>query len=935
MLKNLTLLSLILCFAVTVFSQLPDGRNHPELKWQELETTHFRILYHQGLEQLAGEAAIIAENAYTRITTDLHTEIPSRTTLILSDVDDITNGIANPLDHTIFIWTYGANKLATGTIPWLKRVISHEFGHVATFWAGRTRLGKWGELLTLSTSPTWFLEGVAQYEAESWDAHRNALLRSAFNCNALISAPRMDGFIGTNQIESRLVYEQGHALMRYIEKKYGSDAAARLIATHRKFPLSFSRTMKKVLGKSMDEIYNDWETTLSEAYLDLDLSGHHLEVLTTSFQGVMGVRYHPGGKTALVGVETFDENVQRLYIQNKKTGRFQSIGGTHVSAFFTWTKKGDALIYSRLHRGSHGSLIHDLYSADCETGQEIRLTHDERATDPAANPIDGTICYVRHQPQGSELCLLNLDTGQSQSLFNLENGSEVFCPSWSCDGKWIAFSFIDNIGQRDLATIQSDGSGFTKLTDSTSDDRTPAWHPGDPNRLVFCSTADGSPALYLMDTQTKKIQHLTTTNGGYFNPTWQTDGQSVTAILMNRTDSVQAVRLPARPDGKNEHTPYPAWTTRPVQTKENNDTQIDWTSGNSIPYRSFKRAKPLLTIPFFGEDNEGCQIGIAHYAADPLYKHQFMGYVLKGHQIDTWLQYTNAQWTPIINLDVYARSENRGTIINLLPSVWQRRIGLSFSLTVPANWGKTLLSNHAFSIQGVFDKLEPIDSDKYLVLKPQFQPFEGRIHEMTLTYSWVWQRPDVASGIHPANGLGFSCSVSRADKRIGSDWERTRVAASFKARKRIWKQHALAGNVREVYQWGCQPFQERQSIQSPYGIRALPAEAHGHRFLLGAAEYRIPLIRDLQFTLPFIYFERMAMALWCDGGKAWGADLDYYSTNKLLSFSDAPWLMTTGLEWRVRFYLVGKLPVVIGTGWGRNVLNQDNGRWYFTIGNVF
>ena len=44
------------------------AQNHPELNWRTLETEHFRVLYHDGLEHTARQAAEAAEAAYGPLT---------------------------------------------------------------------------------------------------------------------------------------------------------------------------------------------------------------------------------------------------------------------------------------------------------------------------------------------------------------------------------------------------------------------------------------------------------------------------------------------------------------------------------------------------------------------------------------------------------------------------------------------------------------------------------------------------------------------------------------------------------------------------------------------------------------------------------------------------------------------------------------------------
>ena len=83
------LLGLSLLFAGKVGSQ-----NHPELDWRVFETTHFRVLYHQGLEHVASRAAQIAEEAYGPITRLYGYEPSERVRIVLKDYDDYANGAA-------------------------------------------------------------------------------------------------------------------------------------------------------------------------------------------------------------------------------------------------------------------------------------------------------------------------------------------------------------------------------------------------------------------------------------------------------------------------------------------------------------------------------------------------------------------------------------------------------------------------------------------------------------------------------------------------------------------------------------------------------------------------------------------------------------------------------------------------------------------------
>ena len=198
-------LGLFLCGAAT-------AQNHPELRWQVVETEHFRVMYHQGLEGAAARAAEIAEHAYAPVT-DLYDYRPvDKVRIVLKDYDDYANGAAYFYHDTIEIWTSALEHdyELRGTSDWLRNVITHEFVHIVSLGAAR-RMPQRVPALYLqyfgyerekdrpdiligypdvlasypvmnTVVPMWFAEGVAQYQAlgaryDRWDSHRDMLLR--------------------------------------------------------------------------------------------------------------------------------------------------------------------------------------------------------------------------------------------------------------------------------------------------------------------------------------------------------------------------------------------------------------------------------------------------------------------------------------------------------------------------------------------------------------------------------------------------------------------------------------------------------------------------------------------------------------------------------------------------------------------------------------
>ena len=70
-------------------------------------------------------------------------------------------------------------------------------------------------------------------------------------------------------------------------------------------------------------------------------------------------------------------------------------------------------------------------------------------------------------------------------------------PAWSPNGKWIAFA-SDRNGNFNIYTIHPNGTGLRQLTTSPCEDTEPSWSP-DGSKIVFTSRRGGFPHLWTMN----------------------------------------------------------------------------------------------------------------------------------------------------------------------------------------------------------------------------------------------------------------------------------------------------------------------------------------------------------------------------------------------------------------------------------------------------
>jgi hypothetical protein len=161
----------------------------PARDWYVLSTEHFRIVYHDGLEEIAQEAALVSEEAYQFWVRELRYTVPFKINIILADPSDFAVGAANPFGDVIASVSNARvfNEWLNPQNPsWLEDVLYHEIGHVfdITKTSGLSeRLRPWlGPVLTLTnrSKPGTLIEGIPIYfELKRTGASRSNSSRDA------------------------------------------------------------------------------------------------------------------------------------------------------------------------------------------------------------------------------------------------------------------------------------------------------------------------------------------------------------------------------------------------------------------------------------------------------------------------------------------------------------------------------------------------------------------------------------------------------------------------------------------------------------------------------------------------------------------------------------------------------------------------------------
>ena len=155
------------------------------------------------------------------------------------------------------------------------------------------------------------------------------------------------------------------------------------------------------------------------------------------------------------------------------------------------------------------------------------------------------IAFVRAQKDAARKYVLQVaDTDGFNAQNVLESDEPIMSPSWSPDGKSLAYVSFENkraeIFIQHLATARrSKIAGFRGLNSA------PSWSP-DGKYLALVLSKDGSPDVYTLNTATKRLKRLTRHRGIDTEPVWSSDGKSI-IFTSDRSGSPQIYEI--RVDG--------------------------------------------------------------------------------------------------------------------------------------------------------------------------------------------------------------------------------------------------------------------------------------------------------------------------------------------------------------------------------------------------
>ncbi len=545
---------------------VPARAGDPYLRWYTINTPHFHVHFHGGLEPVAQRTANLLEDEYNILVPELGWA-PDITEVLLTDATDDANGSSGalPYDEIRLFVTAPDDMSPLGDYDdWLRELTTHELTHTVHIdnisgipAVVNSILGK--TVAPNQAQPRWVLEGLAvtmetehtsggRLRLSQWDMYMRADTLSH-------NLARLDQISNDARRwpSGNLWYLYGSEFVEWIEHIYGPNTFAAIATDYGAniVPWGINRSVRRVTGRTYEQLYRGWEKHLEEKYRAQAAAVRRRGLrqgaqLTHRGRVAYSPRFVPqcarsgsreevyyvaddGDRTAgvyrvpLISRGRADESNEQIITRMSGTGlAFDSDCGI---VFDSTAPTKRQYYFTDLFRQPHGTRA----PRGLDRSRR-RLTVSRRARTPDVSRDGRHIAYVTNHAGTSTLRIADFTADHrithQRTLVPSARYEQAFTPRFSPDGHKVAYSAWTHGGYRDIRIVDVKTGRFYEIAHDRALDQQPTWS-ADGRTVYFTSDRTGIANVYAYDVASHKLSQVTNVIMGAYMPEVTPDGRTL------------------------------------------------------------------------------------------------------------------------------------------------------------------------------------------------------------------------------------------------------------------------------------------------------------------------------------------------------------------------------------------------------------------------
>ncbi len=558
---------LIISFSLRAQEQAVSATNPASLKWYQINTPNFRLLYPQGFEVQAQRMANTLERIREPEAKTIGT-LPRKISVILQNQSALSNAFVSITPRRAEFYAMPSqNYNFIGNNDWLNLLATHEYRHMAQFQHATRGFNKVFHYVFGNN----VLAGMAYVAAPQWFWEGDAVAtETAFTSSGRGRIPNFDLILRTNLQEGRVFnyhkqylrsyknnindhYVLGYHMVSYLRKKTGDpfiwDKVTARSWNVPFIPFRFSSSLKKETGLYVKDLYHEMAVDLQKEWkaqrdtLTLTSFERINPRTTNAYTDYLYPQELEDGSIATRKVGIGD--IEKLVLLKGATERNVHTQGI-INESGTQSAANSRIVWNEFRFDPRWQVRNysTIVGYDLGSGKRHVIAPRARYAGAALSPDGYQVATIEtNTDYQTKLVVLDYFSGRILKSFENPDNDFISMPHWTPDGKQIIALLTNKNGK---ALVKFDFSQGTRSMLSSFSNENIGYPVPFGDYILYNSPVSGIDNIYALHVKSGERFQVTCSKYGSYNPAVSRDGKWIYYNEQGR-DGMDVVKIPFDP----------------------------------------------------------------------------------------------------------------------------------------------------------------------------------------------------------------------------------------------------------------------------------------------------------------------------------------------------------------------------------------------------